>query len=426
MITISNLNKFLVVSSDLIFTFLSKIRSLISFLFPASKEFFQKRILSEKILLKIKQRRDVYSKCIIFYCSSAGEYEQARPLASTLVERGIFVHILFFSESGINFASIRNESLSYSLAPIDTRKNWDTFFSYLRPNLCIVVRHEFWPCFLYKASSYCKVILINGSLKSTSFLSLFLKKNLVKYFDLIYVVSKAERDNFQKNLSLKESELKILGDSKYDRVIERVENKKQAETFSRKFSDSSKKLVIGSAWEADCLVILEAYSLYKKQESTPLQIIIVPHQPTEEFVAWLRSKCRDFNFSSEIYSNENTVQLNAEIIIVDVVGILFDIYSVGDLAFVGGGLHHEVHNVLEPSAFALPLAFGPRYQNSHEAREIASENLARVVSTSVECLDWIRNSLKKGKVDQALYKFVKSKSGATKALIKDVMLSLRD
>lgn len=50
--------------------------------------------------------------------------------------------------------------------------------------------------------------------------------------------------------------------------------------------------------------------------------------------------------------------------VIDRVGFLSELYGACHLAFVGGALHHKVHNVLEPLCYGLPIAFGPRYHTS--------------------------------------------------------------
>src|SRR5437870_6115090 len=56
------------------------------------------------------------------------------------------------------------------------------------------------------------------------------------------------------------------------------------------------------------------------------------------------------------------------VIVVDRVGILADLYALGDTAFVGGGFHRAgLHSVLEPAVFGVPIAFGPHWRMSRDA-----------------------------------------------------------
>ena len=59
---------------------------------------------------------------------------------------------------------------------------------------------------------------------------------------------------------------------------------------------------------------------------------------------------------------------DADVVLVDRVGVLGDLYALADVAFVGGGFHAAgLHSVLEPAAFGAPVLFGPRHANSRDA-----------------------------------------------------------
>lgn len=64
----------------------------------------------------------------------------------------------------------------------------------------------------------------------------------------------------------------------------------------------------------------------------------------------------------------STESAGADVILVDRTGVLGDLYSLATAAFVGGGFHGAgLHSVLEPAAFGVPVAFGPRHSNSRDA-----------------------------------------------------------
>jgi 3-deoxy-D-manno-octulosonic-acid transferase len=53
---------------------------------------------------------------------------------------------------------------------------------------------------------------------------------------------------------------------------------------------------------------------------------------------------------------------------VDRVGALATLYGTGAMAYVGGGYGRSgLHSVLEPAAWGVPVAFGPRWRNSRDA-----------------------------------------------------------
>jgi len=67
------------------------------------------------------------------------------------------------------------------------------------------------------------------------------------------------------------------------------------------------------------------------------------------------------------------MDVQADVVLVDRVGVLGDLYSIADLAYVGGGWGTAgLHSVLEPAAFGTPVLFGPRHANAREAGELVA------------------------------------------------------
>src|SRR6185437_14312515 len=58
----------------------------------------------------------------------------------------------------------------------------------------------------------------------------------------------------------------------------------------------------------------------------------------------------------------------ADVLLVDGVGMLGDLYALASVAYVGGGFHDAgLHSVLEPASFGVPVLFGPRHESSRDA-----------------------------------------------------------
>ena len=78
-----------------------------------------------------------------------------------------------------------------------------------------------------------------------------------------------------------------------------------------------------------------------------------------------------------------------DVLIVDTVGLLAQLYRLADIAFVGGSFRGSVHNVMEPAAMAKPVIFGPTIQNAHEASLLVERGGAKLVRTPQELADAI-------------------------------------
>jgi 3-deoxy-D-manno-octulosonic-acid transferase len=74
---------------------------------------------------------------------------------------------------------------------------------------------------------------------------------------------------------------------------------------------------------------------------------------------------------------------------VDEIGFLAKVYSLGTVAYVGGGFGAGVHNVMEPACFGIPVFLGPKWSGSREAALM----LKRAGAFSVKHPDGLTNTL---------------------------------
>ena len=81
------------------------------------------------------------------------------------------------------------------------------------------------------------------------------------------------------------------------------------------------------------------------------------------------------------YSRKSLFQ-NYQVIIIDEIGILADLYSYSDIAYVGAGFGKGVHSVLEPAVYYNAISFGPNFQIVDMAVSLINNNLASVIETA--------------------------------------------
>lgn len=372
----------------------------------------------------------------LFFCSSAGEYEQGLPLARRLEQAGGEVVICFFSKSGYTFAQARGEKRYYFLSPIDSYWAWKKVFETLKPQASFVVRHEFWPGFLKFASVWRKgLFLINASksLSASNQIQYRLKSKMLSYFRKIYYVSKDDHDYFTKRLGIPGKKILCTGDSKYDSVYERSLLKKTQAIKYRDLLDQfglvDSRLILGSAWDMDVKVGLGALAQLKQQVSKKLQVMVALHKPEDQAISAVEHACKQLKLSHMRLSTmmkleDGTAQSPKaayDVIIVDSVGILSELYCCGQLAFVGGGLHYQVHNVLEPAFYALALAYGPLYKNSGEAIVLAESQAASIINEKDDLIEWWTYQMNSRYASgQQASSLIKSYLGATDDIVADL------
>ncbi|RYZ58773.1 MAG: 3-deoxy-D-manno-octulosonic acid transferase, partial [Chitinophagaceae bacterium] len=176
-------------------------------------------------------RKDVFShlqknispadKVIWVHCSSAGEFEQGKPVIEALKHAypGKKILVTFFSPSGYGVAQNYPFADVISYLPIDTRKNAEIFLKTVHPELVIFVKYEFWYHHLAVAAfHHVPLLLISATFRKEQ---VFFKpyggffRQMLRFFRHLFVQDMASVDLLN---SIGITACSISGDTRFDRV----------------------------------------------------------------------------------------------------------------------------------------------------------------------------------------------------------------
>ena len=95
------------------------------------------------------------------------------------------------------------------------------------------------------------------------------------------------------------------------------------------------------------------------------------------------------------------------------------------MAFVGGGFwENGLHNSLEPCAFGMPIAFGPKLKRFPEAQELVSLGVAAVVKNQKQFNHWLLTNLTEPEIrlekGVKCRQFVAENAGATNRVMAHI------
>jgi len=330
------------------------------------KRVYEKLILSATSINKSK-------KLIWFHSSSLGEFEQAKPIIEKLKqEKDVNVLITFFSPSGYE------NSIKYPFAdliayiPFDTKTNAEKFIAITNPTLAVIMRYDVWPNMIESLrNKNIPIFLVDATLRSNSPRKYPLLKSFHKILfgslSRILTVSESDAKEF-KSFGLDDKKVNAVGDTRFDRVYQRSLLAKEKRLISYNVLKGKKVLVAGSTWEQDEEVIFPAFLKLASVDNNAI-MIVAPHEPTllhlEKIENEFAGKLKTIRFSHlNNYSDER-------IIIVDSIGILLTLYTYANVAYVGGSFKQNIHNVLEAAVYGTPVLFGPKIENSQEAKKLA-------------------------------------------------------
>jgi len=396
-------------------------------------------LFNKKIRTGIEGRKRIYEKLILkatsinknkklvwFHSSSLGEFEQAKPIIEQLKkEKDVNVLITFFSPSGyVNSIKYPHADL-ISYIPFDTKTNAEKFISVTNPSLVIIMRYDIWPNIVESLNKRnIPVYLVDATLRSDSLrLNPLLKpfhKIIFGYLTRILTVSETDAKNF-KYFGLTNKIVKAVGDTRFDRVYQRSIIAKDKQLISESILKNKKVFVAGSTWEQDEEVVLPAFVKISQRDESCL-MIIAPHEPTLLHLEKLENE-----FSGRIscirFSHLNNYK-GEKIIIVDSIGILLTLYTYAQFAFVGGSFKQNVHNVLEAAVYGIPVLYGPKIENSQEAKRMLELGSGIIIRNQQDAYRNIRKlfsdeQFRKAKGNIA-YNYVKNSTGATGKILSEV------
>jgi len=245
-------------------------------------------------------------------------------------------------------------------------------------------------------------------------------KYLYEDFTKILTVSEEDCEGF-KSFKCKNVQIKVVGDTRFDRVYSRSLASKKSRIINTNVLEGKKVLVAGSTWQQDEDVIIPSFQKLLKFEKNAL-IIIAPHEPTLMHLEKLEQEFSG-DVSSIRLSHINNYN-NQNIIIVDSIGVLSILYSYANVAFIGGSFKINVHNVLEAAVYGVPVLFGPKIENSQEAKKLVEAGGGIMIKDKKEFYRLIRKLFSDDKLmnecGKKSYDFVHKNVGTTERIIKEI------
>lgn len=397
--------------------------------------------------------RDMARPLVWMHAPSVGEGLQSRPVAHALRAAWPEAQLAysFFSPSAEKFAASIGADLTGYL-PFDSAAHMDALLDALRPSMLVFVKLDVWPVLVERATRRgIPVLMLSATLAESSgrrgMLSRALLHDAYAALSLVGVID-AEHGNRLVELGVPRANIRHTGDTRFDQVWQRAQQLDRTLPHMVATASSRPTLVAGSTWPADEAVLLPAWEQLRTSMPSA-RIMVAPHEPTaahvEPLLAWAkRSGLRVATLSEAEAARANAASANAardddagndkannaDVVVIDRVGVLGDLYAHADVAFVGGGFHGAgLHSAIEPAAFGAPVLFGPGHGMSREAGLLLAAGGARCVHDMAECVSAMRELLQNGQprrvTGDAAREIVARERGATERSVALLLDALR-
>ena len=349
-----------------------------------------------------------------FHCASLGEFDQGIPVMNELKRKipEAYILVSFFSPSGYKYYHKRNHPADHVCnLPLDTPSNARFFINHIQAKQAYFIKYEFWGNMILEAKSMgCEIFNVCGHFRSNQ---RFFRwhggffRRILNQFDHFYVQSEQSSKLLQ---SIDIKNVSVVGDTRYDRVLEN-KDQLQGNLVIENFQKDERMFIVGSSWPADESILMPVIN--ERAGKT----LIAPHNVDENHIQGIESKVQKKHQRFTSFEAD----LASELLILDTIGHLSSAYSYGSIAYVGGGFSGNLHNILEPAVFGLPVIFGPKHYRFPEAQIFINEGFGFSVNSEEELrsiLDKIESDY--ARISQLARQYVESNRGAAKRIIDSI------
>ena len=286
-----------------------------------------------------------------FHVCSLGEARALKPLLQRLESHQVLISTI--TQTG--FAEAKKYKAEVRYLPFEIFLP----FWIKKQRVLVVLEAEFWYLLFAVAKARgAKVVLLNARISDKSVKNYlqfgWFYKKLLENVAIIYAQSEVDKNRF---LALGAKNIEVIGNIKLAGAI----------TKSKEYTKPKEELIVaGSTHETEEQSILDAFVIYKREHEAKL--IIVPRHPErfESVYALMQRYAQEHSLSLTRFSQ--TQRFESDMVLCDMMGELNNIYSVSDIAILGGAFREDVggHNPLEPAFFGCKIITGKHFFHQKE------------------------------------------------------------
>jgi len=355
------------------------------------------------------------SKAIIhIHAVSVGEVLASRKFIEEIQRRFPDHQILITCTTQTGSATIKRlygNSVFHQYMPFDLKTCINRFLKIWKPEMTFILETEIWPNFINTLNKqHRKVFLVNGRMSEKSYKRY---RSILPILDGVFskldftICQGIQDQNRFINLGVHKDRIKKDYSFKFDSISlsnEKKENKDNKE----------KKLIIcASTHEPEEKILVEAFEMLSDEN---IILVLAPRHP--ERVSKIFKELKNSGLHPSLFSkNEFKIDYSNKINLIDEIGHLEDLFSLGDIAFIGGSLiPRGGQNFLEAVKFSLPISSGKSFYNFQEiAEDLLSMEILQVANSAQEIKDiWKKQlSFTSDKIIEKTEDYLRERQGAS-------------
>lgn len=354
---------------------------------------------------------------ILLHCASVGEVVAASRLVKRLLQEtpDIPVTITTMTDTGAKqVEQLFQSRVQHLYLPLDLPCLMARLIRAVAPQKVLITEVELWPNLIDQCwRTGLPVFVINARMTDRSAaryakLGKLFRPMLMK---LTGICAQGERD-YRNYIALgaADTSVTLTHNMKFDLLMSG--NAEISPSLACLTAQGQSLLLGGSTHDPEERVLLETYQTLSTQFDH-LRLVLVPRHPQRFDEVW--QLCLDSELQCARFSHG--VSPDAQVILIDQMGLLAYLYSIATIAFVGGSIADRGgHNALEAAAYSVPIVMGPHTYNNPEICAILAEsgalNIVSAEQVTATFEHWLRAPEQAKKAGRAGYQVIVENAGA--------------
>lgn len=372
----------------------------------------------EKLALLKKSKKS--NKIIMIHAVSVGEVLASRKFVEEIKNKFEDHEVLITCTTQTGSKTIEQiygSTVSHQYLPFDHKFFVKKFIAYWQPEITFILETEVWPNLIdVLVKNGKKVFLVNARMSKKSFkrykLFLPLLGKVFSKIDFVVCQSLKDQERFI-NLGVNKKNINWDFSFKFDSLsISR--SKSQRESIK---NDNYKIIICASTHDPEEDILIEAFKSLKGQKTI---LVIAPRHP--ERINKILKNIKKFNLEVSLFSKNNfLLDFSKKINLIDEIGYLENLFSVANIAFIGGSLiPHGGQNFLEAVRYSLPISSGSSTFNFQEiSNDLIRNNILKIGNSSKDISSIWESQLKMdpSQIKKISEDYLNSKKGASKRVL---------
>ena len=323
-------------------------------------------LIPDEIVRKLKGKRTLW-----FHAVSVGEVIVLKELVQKLKNNleGHHAVLTVVTQTGYDVALQHFKEDAVLYAPLDLSLVIRRFIRVINPKIYIAAETEIWPNLYRKLSRHgVPIVQVNGRISDKSFKgykrAARLTQRILRKIDMFCMQSDLDARRIIE-IGASADKVHVIGNIKFDNLDQGGEVNKTELGYAK----SDAIFIAGSTHPGEEEIVLRVFEDCQGRKQD-LRLIISPRHI--ERVDHVCESVRSAGMKPKVLSDLKTKPLKTdEVLVVNEIGVLRDLYSIADYVFigktltVGGG-----QNMIEPASYGKPVLTGPLTANFKDVMRI--------------------------------------------------------